>query len=278
MSDGRLFCIAVSGIVPIRKEPAEQSEMLSQMLLGETAAVRSIEDRWVEIEADLDGYKGWVSKNQLQLLKFGDYQAWRTNPSLQRSVHATYKIASQTGARLVPVTAIVSEKSGQISVPGFVGQPLLQPHTIRQGSIIDTAIQFLGTPYLWGGRTDTGIDCSGLMQTVYLLHGITIPRDSGPQARAKPFKSEHISDAQPGDSIYFAFDGGPISHVGIYLGGGSLLHASASVCIQNIDYTQRFDNKYPLNERLANAISGIQAPFTENDFTESESQYDMTSV
>lgn len=268
MSESRLHCVAVSGIVPIRKEGREESEMVSQMLIGETATVRSIDNRWVEIEADLDGYKGWVSKNQTIFLKEQEYSDWLSTQGLQRSVLHSFKATSGKEARMIPVGAQIAIQNDQIHIPGFTGHAVSQTQFIKGEDILDTAIQFLGTPYLWGGRTDSGIDCSGFMQMVYLLHNIIIPRDSGPQASLKPFKSTDIKAAEPGDTIYFAFDGGSISHVGFYIGGGSLLHASASVCIQNIDYSKRFENKYDYNERLANAIVGIQAPFVATESLE----------
>ncbi len=262
MTDGVLFCIASSAVVPLRKQPREQAEMVNQCLLGEISEVLSIDGRWVEVVTEFDNYHGWVSKNQVILLNQTQKMQYVSERMLKRSPFATFRVHNKIESRMVPPGALVDFGEEEISIHQFTGKPETALRSVKGNDIIETAMFFLGTPYLWGGRTDFGIDCSGLVQTVYLLHDVALPRDSSQQAQAKPYKSNDIKDAEKGDLIYFAFDGGGVSHVGFYVGNGTLLHASASVCLQNIDPRKRFENPYPLNNRLSEAIVGIQSPFS----------------
>jgi cell wall-associated NlpC family hydrolase len=93
-------------------------------------------------------------------------------------------------------------------------------------AIIGTAQQFLGVPYVWGGSSPSGFDCSGFVQYVYAKHGINLPRTADIQISAGQPVSK--SDLQPGDLVFFAGDYVNISHVGIYVGNGQMIHASST--------------------------------------------------
>ncbi len=108
---------------------------------------------------------------------------------------------------------------------------LLTPHS----SMTETALQFLNVPYLWGGRTDGGIDCSGLVQVVCKIHGIKMPRDAARQAELGTIVS-FFGDARPGDLIFFSGETERISHTGIFLGSGKIIHSSGRVRIDRVDH------------------------------------------
>ena len=108
---------------------------------------------------------------------------------------------------------------------------LLTPHS----SLTETALQFLNVPYLWGGRTDGGIDCSGLVQVVCKIHGIKMPRDAARQAEPGTVVS-FFGEARPGDLIFFSGETERISHTGIYLGSGRIIHSSGAVRIDRVDH------------------------------------------
>ena len=102
-------------------------------------------------------------------------------------------------------------------------------------SIPDTAMRFINSPYIWGGRLPSGIDCSGLTQLVYKIHGIAIPRDSWNQAEAGK-TVDFIDSTEPGDLVFFDNERGRISHVGMILSRGLVIHASGRVRIDRIDH------------------------------------------
>lgn len=102
-------------------------------------------------------------------------------------------------------------------------------------SIADTAMKFINSPYIWGGRLPSGLDCSGFTQLVYKIQGTPIPRDSWQQAE-KGKIIDFIDQAEPGDLVFFDNDRGKIAHVGMILSRGLVIHASGRVRIDSIDH------------------------------------------
>ncbi len=253
------FTYARSGIVPVRSEANDASEMLTQLLLGETARVIETRERWLHITADHDGYTGWVNRNQMQYFSHTEYISWRDHRDRQRSPYAGFRIRNNKNSLWVPSGAPVIIENGRIHLPDAVYDFVSEPRLIKHDRIIDTAAEFLGTPYLWGGRTDTGIDCSGFIQTVYGLHGSVLPRDSRDQFKVVEPYTTDINDAKPGDIVYFNTSGGPITHVGFYIGDDVLLHASGNVKRNFIGDEPNNKTHFSYNRRLAEHIKGIQS-------------------
>lgn len=254
------FVYARSGIVPVRSEATDTSEMLTQLLLGETAKVNEVRARWLHITADHDAYSGWVNRNQMCRLNHDEYRQWRDHPERRRSPYAGFRIRNEREHLWVPTGAPIVIEGDMVHLPDVSFGLVSQLRLILHEHIIDTAFEFLGTPYLWGGRTDTGIDCSGFIQAVYGLHGSQLPRDSGVQFTSVESYSEDIDQASPGDVVYFNTGGGPITHVGFYIGDGILLHASGNVK-RNFINRKEYLNKthFPYNQRLTEHIAGIQS-------------------
>ena len=112
-------------------------------------------------------------------------------------------------------------------------------------SLVETARGFLGVPYLWGGATEQGFDCSGLAMAVYQLNGLRLPRSS--QAQSEVGQAVKVGDLLPGDLVFFAMAApGRVSHVGVYAGGGTFIHAPSKggrVCVETLDsgvFRERF--------------------------------------
>ena len=251
----------LSGIAPIRKESSDTAEMVTQALLGETVTIHESVERWHRVSCDLDGYEGWISV--AQVVRFdsdSDFNAWTSNPERIRSPFFTYRITRGKSKQIVPVGAPIVFNGFDVELPDGRWEVEITPLQLKEHAIMDTAMQFLGVPYLWGGRTDSGIDCSGFIQMVYSLHRYELPRDASQQFLFAPLKeSVDIDDMEYGDIIYFhGKDKKLITHVGFYMGEGRLLHASGNVQIQTIDSRRKLSSRYEFNEKLANSIAGVQ--------------------
>ncbi len=255
------YGVAQIGIVPIRETPTETAEMVNQLLLGETVEIISHEGVWTRIISHFDRYEGWVSSSQIKGLSEPDYHQWINHPQRRRfPYHSTLVEGSMQRFLQIPCGAYVpvSYKCIEWFDEEFNFQT--EPVRVKGKTILDTAKAFLGVSYLWGGRTDTGIDCSGFIQTTHMLHDITLPRDSTDQFEACDRIGTKLEEAEAGDIIYFRYRDRPIKHIGFYLGEGLLLHASAQVRIQQIDPLRQMDQEFSFNQSLAEGIVGIIRP------------------
>jgi gamma-D-glutamyl-L-lysine dipeptidyl-peptidase len=221
--------------VPLRYGPTHKSEMLSQVLFGEKYTILDQSVRWLKIETLFDNYQGWIDMDHLQ--------------------QSESKDDTKGNVLVKPLLCYKADKTKLILEPGCeIFNPDFEKRTFNAGiniygaspdfnitfvtnsdSFADTALKFINSPYIWGGRIPSGIDCSGLTQLVYKIHGITIPRDSWKQAEAGETIS-FLEETKPGDLVFFDNEKGIISHVGMIISGGLIIHASGRVRIDPIDH------------------------------------------
>ena len=223
--------ISLLSIVPMRAEPSEKSEMVSQLLFGEYFVVNDQNEKWLHVRSGIDGYQGWVSSNMVNDLP-DDFPLYGTLQVIC-SPYIVCEVAGRRihlpGGSLLPSTIEHSSfqlAGEQYAIIGGMTQP-------ENDELAVLALQYLGAPYLWGGKTIFGIDCSGLVQIVCRMAGYRLPRDASQQSLAG---HEVTCDmAATNDIAFFSDDNGKIIHTGILRDANSIIHASGYVRIDRFD-------------------------------------------
>jgi len=221
-------------IVPLRAEPSDRSELVSQLLFGEAFEILEWKDKWAQITTATDGYTGWVDRLQFTMLGHLAYkQLLQSPPPLTyKPITQAWKIIDNsvlylpTGSSLVFLEGTTSYIGNQkFEIIGEIGET---------DNITNIAKSYLNAPYLWGGRTHFGIDCSGFTQMVYKLCGIQLKRDASLQAEQGVIV-ESLDQTKLGDLAFFDNAEGKITHVGIILNPHQIIHASGKVKIDSIE-------------------------------------------
>lgn len=216
--------------VPMRAEASDRAEMVSQLLFGDTFVVQQKGDKWSFVVADYDGYEGWVDTKQIYFLQEQEYnrvKVWNIMPAslITMVVVGGMELLLPMGCSL-PSTAMSGVNGLEVEYSVV--------HDRAGASLLDIASKWLGVPYLWGGKTCMGVDCSGFTQTVFKTCGIPLLRDASQQA-TQGVAVDCIDDAQPCDLCFFENNNGRIIHVGIYMGNGKIIHVSGCVRIDTLD-------------------------------------------
>lgn len=236
------YAIVKDPLIPVRFAPSDKSEMIDQILFGEFFEIFDEQGEWCFIKNKLNNYTGWINKKH-RYIPITDNE---------------YRNREDCKVTLKPVTTVEHENnSNTISVPGgsilpnykkesnsfnlgpekyIISAPFEdESKESKEQKILSYAKQYLNAPYLWGGKTLMGMDCSGFVQLIFRMSGINIPRDSSEQVR-NGVTVEFIDQAKPGDVAFFDNEEGNIIHTGILLSKQEIIHASGSVKIDLIDH------------------------------------------
>lgn len=225
-------------VASIRKEPRHEQELVSQLLFGEAVELLDREGEWLLVRCLYDQYKGWCMRNQLQpvpealALQQPVYLVGEWAQEVGCGGHSTMRVPY--GSVLPGLQAGVLQWNDlQFHYNGTVLAQGAVPYT--PAAIRAAAEPFLNTAYLWGGRSVFGVDCSGLVQILFRLLGIVLPRDAADQSRCgEPVG--FLQETRCGDLAFFDDADGKIVHVGLLLGPAEILHASGQVRIDRIDH------------------------------------------
>jgi hypothetical protein len=235
--------ICLLSVVPIRASFTHKSEQVSQMLFGETCQIIERKMEWFKVKTDYDDYEGWVQRAQLKELAKKDHDA-----CLQQ-VGIALEIASNATSTETSIPILLGSSLPQFDGINFKilkekfiynGQSVQNEQQLNSAFIEKIALKFLNAPYMWGGRSPFGIDCSGFTQIIFKCIGIQLKRDAYQQAEAGVVV-DFIQSAELGDLAFFHNDEGKIIHVGMVLKDQKVIHASGKVRIDTLDHYGIFD-------------------------------------
>lgn len=230
-----MYALCNLAIVPLRFEPSDRSELVTQVLFGEIFTILEQASKWSKIKLANDGYEGWIDNKQFIIITEQQYKKISDSAKFYCADLIDYITGDNT---LLPISlgsdlSFLEFTDINFKNLRFDGHMItgIQPKT----NLLQTAFLYLNAPYLWGGKTPFGIDCSGLTQMVYRLNGYNIPRDASQQAKiGEPLS--FIEESEVGDLAFFDNEEGHIIHVGIIMENNYIIHAHGKVRIDRLDH------------------------------------------
>lgn len=258
------YGISNLSIVPVRTDPSETSEMCTQLLFGEHYTILEENKKWCKVRLAYDGYEGWIDQKMVNeteeviFLQLCQQQLTvTTNPfNIVQPENGYSNFLIVAGSSLPFYKS--SNNTFRIGTEYYTiqGEKILQAKKNIRNVLIENALKYFNSPYLWGGRSPFGVDCSGFTQILYKMIGMQIPRDANQQANI----GEHITfveEALPGDLAFFDNEEGKIVHVGVIWEKNKIIHSSGKVRIDNIDHFGIFNidiGRYSHQMRLMRRI------------------------
>jgi gamma-D-glutamyl-L-lysine dipeptidyl-peptidase len=248
-------------VVPVRREPSDRAEMSTQLLFGDLVEVIIRDGSWCHVKILFDGYEGWVDAKQIRIISEEEFvRLGNSTVSVNRKLFSDFvlvrdlKVYLPAGCSFYNLTGQAMEIDGEKY--RLEGSPYPFDFSGIEG-LLETARGYLACPYLWGGKTYLGLDCSGLTQVVYKQHGIKLLRDAAQQASQGELINM-LNDGRPGDLAFFDNADGKLVHVGILLENQKVIHCSGKVRIDTIDHQGIFNrelNRYTHRLRLLRRVT-----------------------
>jgi gamma-D-glutamyl-L-lysine dipeptidyl-peptidase len=251
MQAGKI-ALCVCPISPLRASAGDTSEIVSQVLFGEIVSVQEVSPNWIKIETWLDGYQGFCDPKQYIVISEKEARKWLVDDYTFLESRESH-IDSNFGALLVPQGAVFS---GEFNEKIEISNCWFQRKTKNTEKFItpfQTAESYLNSPYLWGGKTPFGIDCSGLTQQVFRFHGYKLPRDASQQVTEGV--SIDFEERLQNDLAFFSNKDGKIIHVGILGEGNQIIHASGRVRIDELKPQGIWNSE---NETFTHTLAAIK--------------------
>lgn len=256
--------ICALSAVPVRAEASDKAELITELLFGDCYTVLLRQGNWLRVESAADKYQGWIDYKQHTAVSVGYFQAWQAQDHpraldlVQVVSDADTRQPITVGCRL-PFFDGMTLKIGDkcLFYNGTATNPA-QPATAERQLVLLRKLGqlYLRAPYVWGGKSVFGLDCSGLTQQLFGLLGVQLPRDAYQQI-ALGEVVDFVTQAQPGDLAFFENAEGRIVHVGVVLDEGQILHAHGEVRIDPLDHNgifnrdrQQYSHKLRLIKRV----------------------------
>lgn len=223
-------------IVPVRISDSDKSEMITQLIYGDLFSIIEVKDNWTKIKCEFDGYEGWIDSKQCKNLEEND------NIIIENPSYSSDLVEFIENENKELITISIGSNISNINLLNHIYEGKSISGKNDKNSIVNTALLYLHSPYLWGGKTPFGIDCSGFTQMVYKINGHKLLRDAKDQATQGKTLS-FIDESEPGDLAFFNNQDDEIIHVGIILEDNYIIHASGKVRIDRLDQTGIYNNE-----------------------------------
>lgn len=233
------FGVCRLSVVPVRKEPAQQSEQVTQLLFGEhyTVVENSAGGKWIKIRSHFDAYEGWIDHRQHQTIT-REYYNHINHAELKITTDITSTLLYNKSPQVVLIGSMIPISSSELFKMeeqfAFNGESKNVGQRREFDFLRTIALKYINSPYQWGGKSPFGIDCSGFTQMVFKICGYKISRDAGQQVKQGKAVAS-LSVCRQGDLAFFQDDEGKVSHTGILLAENKIIHASGRVRIDPVN-------------------------------------------
>lgn len=233
-----LYGICLLSVVPVRNQPSEDGTLVTQLLYGDDFKIKEQRKYWSRIKISHDTFEGWVHNTQITSIEEETFDRIRSSDlaiNTDLAAHITmgngYVTPILLGSR-VDIACFFEHRFEGNAPPVAASKP----------ELMHTALSYLNAPYLLGGKTPFGIDCSGFTQMVYKINGYQLFRGTEAQSTQGTALS-FIEESEPGDLAFFDNKDGIIDHVGIILKDNYIIHAHGKVRIDRLDHTGIFNTE-----------------------------------